>query len=116
MFSIRERTLSPSSSFLIRSLGVRGSRWPRAHWPCPLCALLRSVVLVRGGADVLVAAGGAMVAVSVVGGAGRRRARTGAQAGAAPDVRGRRGSAAHTDRARHVTEVHVEPRHEQKLA
>ena len=35
MFSIRARTLSGSSSFLIRSLGLSGSRWPSAHWPSP---------------------------------------------------------------------------------
>jgi hypothetical protein len=29
----RARTLSPSSSFLTRSLGVSGSRWPSAHCP-----------------------------------------------------------------------------------
>src|SRR3954451_9211060 len=35
MDSIRARTLSPSSSFLVRSLGLSGSLCPSAHWPSP---------------------------------------------------------------------------------
>src|SRR5688572_24749240 len=35
MFSMRARTLSPSSSFLVRSFGLSGSRWPSFHWPSP---------------------------------------------------------------------------------
>src|SRR5690242_9556910 len=35
MFSIRARTLSPSSSRLVRSFGFSGSRWPSFHWPSP---------------------------------------------------------------------------------
>src|SRR4051794_18561887 len=35
MVSMRCRTLSPSSSFFVRSLGLSGSRWPSAHWPWP---------------------------------------------------------------------------------
>src|SRR3954468_13679709 len=35
MFSMRARTLSGLSSFLIRSFGFSGSRWPSAHWPSP---------------------------------------------------------------------------------
>src|SRR3954447_18757455 len=35
MFSIRCRTLRPSSSFFVRSLGLSGSRWPSAHCPWP---------------------------------------------------------------------------------
>src|SRR3954454_17436 len=32
---MRWRTLRPSSSFFVRSLGLSGSRCPSAHWPCP---------------------------------------------------------------------------------
>src|SRR5262244_1727557 len=35
MDSIRALTLRPSSSFLVRSLGLSGSRCPIAHWPSP---------------------------------------------------------------------------------
>src|SRR5688572_21516221 len=85
MFSIRARTFSPSSSRLMRSFGVSGSRWPSAHWPWPLWALLRSAVVDRDGVArtvpggtvpgwvvLSVAAGGAMAAYSV----GERRGST----------------------------------------
>src|SRR5512139_3594631 len=52
MSSIRARTLRPSSSFLTRSFGVSGSRWPRAHWPWPLrvavVGAMRGVLRVMG--------------------------------------------------------------------
>src|SRR4051794_18490458 len=35
MFSMRARTLSGLSSFLLRSFGLSGSRYPSAHWPSP---------------------------------------------------------------------------------
>src|SRR3954454_16772835 len=35
MVSMRARTLSGLSSFLVRSFGLSGSRYPSAHWPSP---------------------------------------------------------------------------------
>src|SRR5215475_12346326 len=35
--TMRSLTLSPGSSFLKRSAAFSGSKWPRAHWPCPRC-------------------------------------------------------------------------------
>src|SRR4051812_44649215 len=50
MFSIRWRTLRPSSSFFVRSLGLSGSRWPSAHWPWPTVRRDgRSTGMERGG-------------------------------------------------------------------
>src|SRR3954463_8630290 len=60
MFSMRARTLSGLSSFLIRSLGVRGSRCPSAHWPSPRALRGRAV----GVAGVLLGAMSAVLRVS----------------------------------------------------
>src|SRR5581483_3077027 len=51
MFSMRARTLSGLSSFLLRSLGFKGSRCPSAHCPSPRLALgaaMAASLLVQG--------------------------------------------------------------------
>src|SRR5512134_1913424 len=112
MFSMRDRTLSPSSSRFTRSFGVSGSRCPKAHWPWPLCALLRGVVVVLlvvvGAMPVLRGCGGARPYAGGPSGDGGCGATTRRQSGTAR-------SAAHTDRARHVAVVHVEPRDETRI-
>src|SRR3954464_9436387 len=60
MFSMRARTLSGLSSFLLRSLGLSGSRWPSAHWPSPRALRGRAV----GPAGVLLGAMSAILRVS----------------------------------------------------
>src|SRR4051794_5955343 len=66
MFSIRARTLSGLSSFLIRSFGFSGSRCPSAHWPSPRAFRGRAV----GPAGLLLGAMSAVLRVFV--GAARR--------------------------------------------
>src|SRR4051794_5046337 len=41
---MRARTCRPSSSFLVRSFGLSGSRWPSFHWPSPRLRLTGGVV------------------------------------------------------------------------
>src|SRR3954464_5736233 len=60
MFSMRARTLSGLSSFLLRSLGLSGSRCPSAHWPSPRALRGRAV----GVPGVLLGAMSAVLRVS----------------------------------------------------
>src|ERR1700754_4257658 len=96
MFSIRARTLRPSSSRLVRSLGLSGSRWPSFHWPSPR---LRLTGVVGGKA---VPPDRSAAAPHRYGGRVQRRG--GGSRGA--------GSVLPTERAAHPVQIHVAASHE----
>ena len=124
MFSIRSRTFSGSSSFLIRSLGLSGSRCPSAHCPSPRgrrgaraagagvsgrvgvlltaiaassMGLLRCLERGRGGRPWE----GPWTAMSMTAGASTR-----------PRRKGRASSVGRTDRAAHAAVIDVATSHE----
>ena len=124
MFSIRSRTFSGSSSFLIRSLGLSGSLCPSAHWPSPrgrrgaraagagesgrvgvlLTAIAASSIACcgacergRGGRP----GSGPWTAMSMTAGASAR-----------PRRKGRASSVGRTDRAAHAAVIDVAASHE----
>src|SRR5919112_506731 len=94
---MRARTLSPSSSFLVRSFGLSGSRWPSFHWPSPRLRLTEVVVL--GGMNVPPDRGRALRPV--------RAAAPGAVVGTGAGL-----AAVSTERAAHPVQVHVAAGHE----
>ncbi len=100
------RTLRPSSSFFVRSLGLSGSRWPRAHWPSPR---RRDAGAVVAGMDLLEELEGTQRRRNVRFGA----TRAGASARPADVGRWAR-SGRPTHHAAHPPVVHVAARHEEQ--
>ena len=124
MFSIRSRTFSGSSSFLIRSLGLSGSLCPSAHWPSPRGrrGARAAGAGVSGRVGVLLTA----IAASSIACCGAcERGRDGrpesgpwtamsmtAGASARPRRKGRASSVGRTDRAAHAAVIDVAASHE----
>src|SRR4051794_28322245 len=132
MFSIRARTFSGLSSFLLRSFGFNGSRWPSAHWPSPRALRTGRAGRTAGADGSGVAPGRAGVLLSAIAASSgsqvsyrwtrgaRRPAPSGARDngvsggrhGARPKKQERAASVSRTDRAADTAVVNVATGHE----